>query len=64
MRVPGEGQDKGHDSASLSSAAHMGVGPWGAENSSFGSRKPSEAETGGPQAVSDPLTYLLGLKTV
>lgn len=50
--------------AFLSSAAHMGVGPWGVENSSPGNRKPLEAETGGPQAMSDPLTYLLGLKNV
>lgn len=50
----------------LSAAAHVGAETWGTERSSPGSRKPLalRLKTGGLQAASDPLTYLLGLKSV
>lgn len=51
---------------SVQAAAHVGGKPWGAENSSARSKKLLEPrlKTGGAEALSDPLTYLLGLKSI
>lgn len=62
-KVPGEGLDKALFCPQLPT---VGAETWGTENSSLGSRKPLalRLKTGGLQAASDPLTYLLGLKSV
>lgn len=66
--MPGEGPDKAQGAFLFFylQLPMVGAETWGTENSSPESRKPLalRLKTGGLQAASDPLTYLLGLESV